>query len=275
MKRPIKPRPNWVVLAPKRKTLKEDVLRVYGDYPEPCPWEIRQGKANHAAIIEYRPGHHDTEEDPLAKVLSRGAKKSAYVLLLHDDAPRVKVFSKGKHVGDVAEWPDEVARQLGCTFPQRMPGRGKVDLTPRKEPKARLGEFKVIGCTIAQWKHLMRYAADWSALLDAASESDAREALDALDALDHKDADVRAVACELVEVIGIYGYGTKAPDALARLRALATLGPHQEGPRRGTGVGLQARRGDRDPTDPRRVSLDQQLRRQGTTSRALCARRSP
>lgn len=220
-----KPRPCWVVLAPVRAGIENKVRRAYDGDEDKFAWEIRKGTAGYIAIIEYRPGYQGGGDEPLAKSLSRGATKPTYLMWFDDDAPRVMAFAKGTYVGNVSAWPDDVARQLGCTFPQRLTGRGQVDLTPRKIPEAQRGERKLVGYTTAQWKHLIQYEENWSALPDAATE---RDALAVLRATSHKDPSTRAIACRLAEVISIYGFGAYAPAAVERLRALESTDSVEE-----------------------------------------------
>jgi hypothetical protein len=59
---------------------------------------------------------------------------------------------------------------------------------------------------------------DWTERLENASESQVREAIAALE---HGDAEVRALACNLVYAIGIEGLGANAQSTIARLAALA------------------------------------------------------
>ncbi len=228
MKGPAKRRPCWVVLAPGKQKAIEKV--VFADEDEDDEdertIEVAEGKAGYVAIIEYEPGSECTGDEKLAKTLSTGAKKPAYVLWLNDESPRVQAFAKGVYQGEVSAYPDTVARQLGCSFPTMLKGRNKADLTARKSPKAKQGELTIGGFTIAQWKHEMKYDGDWSVLLDGASEQTAAAALEALA---HEDWDVREVACRLVDVMSIYGYpDDKASDALARLRAVATSDSHKK-----------------------------------------------
>lgn len=205
------------MLAPKRKT--------YADLEE--RWEVVRGKQDHDAIIEYEPGSECAGDEDLAMAVSRKAKHPAYVLWCNEEYPRVQAFANGKYAGDVKAWPDHVARQLGCTFPTMDGGRGTVDLTPHKAPEAKAGEQKIGSWTIRQWKHMIEHESDWTVLLDGAGEAAAKEVLANLD---DKQADVRAVACNLLRAIGYigdsgFGLGKLASSTLERLRDLAARDP--------------------------------------------------
>lgn len=213
MKPPVRRRPCWVVLASGTTAAIEKIVFANDDDDAERTLEVRVGTSDYVAIIEYAPGSECSGEEELARTLS--TIKPAYVLWLNEESPRVQAFEHGAYAGDVRAWPDAVARHVGCSFPQMTSdGAERVDLTPRKAPVAAPGELTVGQWTIAQWKHVMTQP-EWSVLLDGASEE---TAANALAALTHADPQVRAVACKLVEVIGVRGYRDRASHVVAILR---------------------------------------------------------
>lgn len=206
-----------MVLAPKARA-----------YPQlHDTWEVVRGTQDHDAIIEYEPGSECSGDEELAQTVSRKAKQPAYVLWCNEEYPRVQVFMKGTYAGDINAWPDQVARQLGCTFPTCDGGSGAVDLTPHKTPDAKVGDPKIGQWTIEQWLHMAAHDSDWSILLDGAGEERATQVLGYLD---DKRADVRELACKMLRAIGYigeceFGLGKLAFSTLERLRDVAQRDP--------------------------------------------------
>jgi hypothetical protein len=137
------------------------------------------------------------------------------------------VLANGTYVGDISAWPDSVARQLGCTFPQISGDDGIVDLTPHKTPDATPGEPTIGRWTIRQWLHMVAHDSDWSILLDGAGQDTATTVIARL--ADPAPA-VRTLACRMLDAIGYigdskFGLGSLAGATLDRLRALAADDP--------------------------------------------------
>src|SRR5688500_19592091 len=84
--------PTWAVLAPlPRKELnklaeqyRRDVAKEAGfredDKLGPATWEVVGGSGDYSAIIDYDPGSDETDEGPLAELISRKTKLTVYVL---------------------------------------------------------------------------------------------------------------------------------------------------------------------------------------------------
>ncbi len=75
----------------------------------------------------------------------------------------------------------------------------------------------IAGFTPEQWKQHMDTDEDWTERLDGVGEAAVREVLVALQ---HAEADVRALACNLVYAIGIDGLGGHANEAVELLAKL-------------------------------------------------------
>jgi hypothetical protein len=194
----MKHRPSWVVMSPA--TLAEVRKLARGA-------SFVEGTKDMVAAYDPEPGAHRRAGD-VAQALSRsvaGLHYAATLAPVADDPDHgideIIAYEGGHATGSLRVGPADLAAHLGLAVPglersRRKLGPADLALTPMP-PKARRGEAKLLGFTVAQWKHSFQTVPSWelSYLVDGARRSSYEPVLDLLAS---KDASERLVAARLL-----------------------------------------------------------------------------
>jgi hypothetical protein len=191
-------RPSWVVISPATLTAVRKVARGAS---------FVEGATGMVAAYEPEPGRQGREAD-VARALSRSVVGLHYAITLAsvaDDPDHgiddIVAYEGGHAAGRAKASPADFAAHFGLAVPglersRRKLGPEDLALTPMP-PKARRGEAKLLGFTVAQWKHtfLTMSNGEISYLVDVAPRSSYKPVLELLAS---KDASERLVAARLL-----------------------------------------------------------------------------
>ncbi len=192
-------RPCWVVLVSATEPATRKLIHECELENGVKGWRVKSGRKSYCAVWSDEPGSERTGEQQLAERASANGQAS-YILYCELDYAQVDVYEQGKYVGALQESPDQVAHELGASFPKmEQQLDASVDLTPHNanHQTADVGQLNMCGCTLRQWSAMMKTSLDWSVMIESVNTADIVNAESFLHA---PDARSRLVACTLLSV---------------------------------------------------------------------------
>jgi hypothetical protein len=118
-------RPTWAILSTTPLAELERVAaakpRRYG-----ALLRVQRGSKKYHAIVDVEPGSEHSGEDEMAAALSGAHRGKHYVLHLHEDAPRVAVYVKGRLKSELDEDPLELAASLGVALAEETVWKSEI-----------------------------------------------------------------------------------------------------------------------------------------------------